>query len=119
MDMKDKLNLLFDELDCTDADIATRAGIHPSGISRFRTGKRMPTPRSSQLMGICEGIAVYSDEQGTTSRLRELCDADERDSTESLPGRLFAWLFEGSLIYPEKRSNKEDHFLDESRGKFF
>lgn len=119
MELKDKLNLLFEELDCTNADISKRAGIHPSGISRFRTGERIPTPKSSQLLGICEGITQYANETNTTEKLSELCSAEKESSTENIAAQLFLWLFEGSLTYPARRPRQEEHFLDESPGKFF
>ncbi|WP_070000543.1 hypothetical protein [Cellulosilyticum sp. I15G10I2] len=92
MNFKDKINLISDVYDLTNTQLARIADIDPSIISRFRSGSRVPTKASKQLVKICNAIVIHSKEIEREKQLYEICSYPENTTTYSLSEWLFRWL---------------------------
>lgn len=99
MNFSDRLNLIFREIDCSNAEVAALANIHPSGVSRFRSGERTPTPRSSQLRNLCTGIIEHAKANGKVPAVCKILNIDKTDSKEELSSHLLMWLLMDSFSF--------------------
>lgn len=73
MAFSDRMEAVFELLDCSNAQIAALSAIDPSGVSRFRRGERIPTLRSRQFQKLCAGLVLFARQQGKYDELSQLC----------------------------------------------
>jgi predicted transcriptional regulator len=117
MNFKEKFNLISNVYDLTNAQLARIADIDPSIISRFRSGSRVPTKASKQLMKICNAIVIHSKEIDREKQLYEICSYPEKNTTYNLSEWLFRWLlsdFDSDVI-----SSKSQKTAQKVTYKFF
>ncbi len=92
MQFHDKLDLIFKELGFTHVQVARIAGMDASLISRFRTGKRVPSENNIQILNLAKGFAVLAAREEKTKRLYHICNISEQTSKQELPEAIAAWL---------------------------
>lgn len=64
MRFDEQLRQYMDEIGCTNRELADAGGLGERTISRYRTGERTPDEGSSQLSGLCRGLASLSAAKG-------------------------------------------------------
>ncbi len=110
MTFHEKLDLLLNMTHLTNSEVAQALNIDPSLVSRFRTGKRIPSPSSGYIDQLSSLIAGHITQEYQKTALSKLFEADyspEEDTKE-----VFAPLLQTFLL--------DYHEIDsESIGMFF
>ena len=84
MNFGEKLELLMNMTNTTNNEIATALEIDPSLISRFRTGKRVPSATSGYRERIAGFIASKATQEYQKVALLELTDRVKEDSVDEI-----------------------------------
>ncbi len=92
MNFHTKLDLLFKELALTNAQVAKTAAIDPSLISRFRTGKRIPSQNNVQILNLANSITYLAAEENKVAQLYETCGISPDISPKNLGEEICLWL---------------------------
>lgn len=78
MTFNEQISNIISILNCTGKELATESNITPVTLSRYINGKRIPSPESSELDGLANGISTLAKRLFSTSpdneELKELCD---------------------------------------------
>lgn len=105
MSFKDRLNLLFSELEFSNIMVSKRGKLDPSLISRFRTGSRIPSADSRQLTCLCRGIVAMAEEENKTELISRCCDI-AYVNTQQFCRELEHWLGNGGAdLKPRRRKS--------------
>ncbi|MDC7245252.1 MAG: hypothetical protein PQJ47_04990 [Sphaerochaetaceae bacterium] len=110
MNFGEKLELLMNMTNTTNNEIASRLDIDPSLVSRFRTGKRVPSAASGYREQIASFIASKATEDYQKAALMELTDTiwdENEDECEFLTSIITSYLEDSSFITQREIS----HFL--------
>ncbi len=110
MDFRGLLDGLLTNLDFTNAAVSRYAALDASLISRFRTGARVPSRDSEQLLKLCRGIVLYAESCGRTDDVLDyIGSACPRDSdVETQCSEVYSHLC-GELVELKPRRNKPVH----------
>ncbi len=100
MEFKEKLNLIFEIIGCSNAEIAKVSGIDPSLVSRYRAGIRQPKSVSTQFPDLCNGIASYARSNGLWDKLQCVCQLPDTSTPEEA---LLNFLLPDTLSQTSKR----------------
>ncbi len=103
MDFKAKLNHLFKSLDISNAEVARLGDIDPSLISRFRTGSRIPSRGSRQVLGLCRGIVLLAQEKKKAEALSACCNLPLTQDPKALCKTLESWLDDEDSALKKRR----------------
>ena len=95
----ERLDKLFDILQCTNTDIAGHAGCSPSNISRMKSGKRVPAANGRAVMNLAEGIYRYADYENMLPVLGEICGCEDPGESSIVPA-VIAWLYAENEYVP-------------------
>lgn len=106
MNFKSRLNYVFTSMEFSNVEVARIGGLDASLISRFRTGKRIPSKGSHQLYCLCRGLIIAAQEHGSIEKLCSLCKADVVDETDQILQQLLGW-FETPDLKKERLSKGE------------
>ena len=106
MNFKSRLNYVFTSMEFSNVEVARIGGLDASLISRFRTGKRIPSKGSHQLYCLCRGLIIAAQEHGSIEKLCSLCKADVVDETDQILQQLLGW-FETPDLKKERLSKDE------------
>jgi transcriptional regulator with XRE-family HTH domain len=60
MQFRDVLNRYIEQIGCSAKELSDASRVSPAVISRYRSGERIPSPESPQLLALAEGIAELS-----------------------------------------------------------
>lgn len=90
---KEKIDILFELLNCTNSDLARLLGCAPSSISRVHSGSRHYTPSSRPMLRFAEGVYLYARNHNALPALVRLCGADG-EARELLIPSLISWICE-------------------------
>ena len=74
MEFCDKLNQIFHILSTTNATLSKMSDVHPSLISRFRSGERIPGKDSAQFIKLCKGISLIIEEKQLHEQIKKICN---------------------------------------------
>ncbi len=107
MMFKSKLNSIFNNMEFSNVEVARTGGLDASLISRFRTGKRIPSKGSHQIYCLCKGLAKTAEEHGSLDQLCALLKIDAINDIESITDQLLLW-FETPDLKKERMSKNED-----------
>lgn len=95
-----RLNLLMTVQNITNSRLAKSLSVDASLISRWRTGKRIPSPRSSYISEMSAFFVAQAKLESQKNTLFELMNLEPRERSED-PQRtaeqLFTWLSEGNI----------------------
>lgn len=72
----DKLNSMIDLLNCTNIDLSKASNVDPTIISRFKTGKRIPTQNSIVLNNLISGLCELAKKTHKEKEIRSLLELD-------------------------------------------
>ena len=115
---QEKLNLILEELDASNSQIASQAGFDRTNLSHFRSGKRIPEKNGTAAKKLVNGLLQYAQKEGKLPQLKVLIGFKSISGDGCKPGNaqdelseaFLNWLFEGvdddSSI--EKEKNRED-----------
>lgn len=117
MDFKEKINLICTLCDLTNSQLAKMADIDPSIISRFRSGSRVPTTASKQLVKICDIIVIHLKQINLDKQLCEICSYSERNENYTLSEWLFMWFL--SDFDSELTNSNDQQSTKKMSSKFF
>ncbi|NLX63187.1 MAG: hypothetical protein GX022_00175 [Clostridiaceae bacterium] len=92
MMFKSKLNYLFENMRFSNVEVARAGNFDASLISRFRTGKRIPSKGSRQIYCLCKGLSRAAQERGTLDQLCILCKINAGNDLELITDQLLRWL---------------------------
>lgn len=67
--LSERLTLLLDTLGVSNAELASISGLDPSGISRLKSGARVPKKKTSTIVRLAEGIISCAEQRGMTDIL--------------------------------------------------
>lgn len=98
--LADKINVLFELLQCKSVEIAALAGFDPSYLSHLRRGSRKPKPNSRPVARLADGIYRFCDREGKLKLLAGLCQC-ERDTRDYLVPALIGWFFDADKTEEE------------------
>jgi len=109
MVFKNKLDMLITQMHSSNAALAHAASLHPSLVSRFRTGARIPSKNSIQLQNLCNGLVLIAGNENKTDVLLNTCNSPTGLSESSLHEALYQWLSaDNSMLRPERQHNKRN-----------
>ena len=91
----EKINTLMTLTGASAADLAALAGFDRSNISRLRSGKRVPSPDSSTVAKLIEGIYLFSDSRNDLKALCSLTGANENDPADTIRQSIREYLYDG------------------------
>lgn len=106
MNFKSKLNYIFESMGLSNVEVARIGGIDASLISRFRTGKRIPSKGSRQIYCLCRGLIMAAQEHEALDQLCALCKINAVNDIESFTDQLLRW-FETPDLKKERISKNE------------
>jgi hypothetical protein len=106
MTLKSKLNYLFENMGFSNVEVARVGNFDASLISRFRTGKRIPSKGSRQIYCLCKGLLRAAQEHGTLDQLCFLCKINPVNDIEIITDQLLIWLETPDL--KKERINKSE-----------
>lgn len=106
MNFKSRLNYIFENMGFTNVEVAHLGGLDASLISRFRTGKRIPSKRSHQIYCLCKGLIIAAKEHETVEQLCCLCKINITTDEDLILQQLLIW-FETSDLKEERKSKSE------------
>ncbi len=119
--LSDRINALFELLQCNNTEIARYAGCSSGNISKLKTGNRAPKPSSRSVASLAEGVYGYSDYENLLPVLADLCGAADTGRETLIPA-LIAWLYDtetvslprGTVTPKSKRArNRQRHVFGE------
>lgn len=93
-----KVNFLLTVLRATNSDIAHIVGIDPSNISRLKTGKRLPTKKSSIILHFTEGVYLFAQQNHKLPIIEKVIESQGHLDKKSLKIALQNWLFNDDKI---------------------
>lgn len=109
MVFKNKLDMLITQMHSSNAALARAASLHPSLVSRFRTGSRIPSQNSIQLQALCKGLVLIAENGKKTDVLINICNLPADLTKSSLYEALYQWLSaDNSMLRPERQHNKRN-----------
>lgn len=105
---KDRLNLIMDELEANNQDVANLAGIDRTNITRFRSGKRTAKYGSEMSRKLIRGLYRYAYKEKRTDVLEKITGCSTAGSEDKAVEEISRWMFEGmtneaGLSVPSKR----------------
>ena len=106
MIFKSKLNYIFEKMGFSNVEVARIGSFDASLISRFRTGKRIPSKGSRQIYYLCKGLLKVAQEHGTLDQLCFLCKINAVNDIELITDELLRWLETPDL--KKERINKSE-----------
>lgn len=106
MSYKFKLNLVFENMGFSNVEVARIGGLDASLISRFRTGKRIPSKGSKQIYCLCKGLIKAAQEREILDQLCLLCKINAVNDIELITNQLLLW-FETPDLKKERISKNE------------
>ena len=92
MIFKSKLNYIFENMGFSNVEVARVGNFDASLISRFRTGKRIPSKESRQIYCLCKGLLKAAQELGTLDQLCFLCKINDVNDIDLITDQLLRWL---------------------------
>ncbi|NLP00142.1 MAG: hypothetical protein GX386_07605 [Clostridiaceae bacterium] len=92
MIFKSKLNYIFENMGFSNVEVARVGNFDASLISRFRTGKRIPSKESRQIYCLCKGLLKAAQEHGTLDQLCFLCKINDVNDIDLITDQLLRWL---------------------------
>jgi hypothetical protein len=92
MIFRSKLNYIFENMGFSNVEVARAGDFDASLISRFRTGKRIPSKGSRQIYCLCKGLLRAAQEHGTLDQLCLLCKTNAVNDIELITDQLLRWL---------------------------
>lgn len=117
---QEKLNLILEELDASNSQIASQAGFDRTNLSHFRSGKRIPEKNGTAAKKLVNGLLQYAQKEGKLPQLKALIGmkpniflgggGKPKSTPKELSEALLNWLFEGDsdCTVKEKEKNRED-----------
>ncbi|MBR0104952.1 MAG: helix-turn-helix transcriptional regulator [Firmicutes bacterium] len=102
--LSEKIKILFNILGAENKEIAEASGLDPSGISRIRSGKRLPKSSSKTIRKLASGIYNYADDYHKTSVLAKVLGCSVDLSEKEMKIKIISWLFDGSKITSDDRA---------------
>lgn len=115
MEFHEKLTFLIEKLDATNSELAEIAGIHPSGISRFRRGSRIPTYRNKQFVKLCNALLTYTRTYHQEKAFEDMTGIVMNLSPESHLIALMEWLLSDTLSTQIATIQNETTFFKNSQ----
>lgn len=91
--LSERINELFDLLQCTNSDIARFADCSPSNISRLKSGARQPKSGNRSVTRLARGIYRYADYENMLDVLCGLCGTTDTRADVLIPATI-NWLYE-------------------------
>ncbi len=88
-----KLDQIMKGTGTGDSTLAEAAGLDRTGISRFRTGSRVPKQNGSSAAKLVQGILLCARRNETMTQLCALCGADSEAEDAQIQNALHTWLF--------------------------
>lgn len=96
-----KLDMLMNELDANNAEIAARAGFDRTNVSRFRNGIRLPEPSSKSVKKLVDGIYIYACDHDRIDRVCSMTGCEQGASDEDIRLAVLRWLYDGECSAKE------------------
>ncbi len=69
---QEKLNLILEELDASNSQIASQAGFDRTNLSHFRSGKRIPAKNGTAAKNLVDGLLRFAQKEGKLPQLKAL-----------------------------------------------
>lgn len=92
--LSDRVINILELLDCSNTEIAYRAGCSSANFSRLRSGARVPSPESRTIQRFVDGVFAYADAAGKTDVLHTLCGAGRDAERPEIKEKFVGWLYE-------------------------
>ncbi len=90
----EKLDLVMKTLMLSGAKLSDYSGLDRSGISRFKSGRRVPAKNSATASSLVDGILKYAEDSDRTDILNKLIKNGVSEDPERSRQALNTWLFE-------------------------
>ena len=100
MHFTERLNKLIEDLGADTKTVAAFSGFDRSQLSRLRTGKLIPRPRSSTVEKLTTGLYLFSDNHNGLSQLCAIIGASADASAVEIRDEIRNWLFAGTEEAP-------------------
>ena len=106
---------MFELLGASNKDIASFAGVDRSGISRIKSGSRVPKPSSISTVKLIDGIFLFADDKNEMKRLISAISCPvENPSPDEIKQYILQYLFEGYREEPVRMRKTKSKETDKS-----
>lgn len=102
----ERLDLIMKTLKLSGAKLSDYSGLDRSGISRFKSGRRVPARDSATAAALTDGILKYADDSGNTDVLKSLIKCGASGDQEEIRSAITGWLFENMASDVRSQSGK-------------
>lgn len=102
-----RLEMLLDEIDADNTEIAALSHCSPSNISRLKSGKRAPGKATTTICSVAKGVCLFCEENDLTDKLKTIIGSSAVDR-EALSKDLVDWLFSTDPAETEYRAASQE-----------
>ncbi|MBO5620837.1 MAG: hypothetical protein J6N21_14925 [Butyrivibrio sp.] len=105
----DRFTDLLNDIGASCATLSTYASFDRTNISRIKSGKRIPSPRSSTANKISHAIYAYSKDNRSYTRLCKTISISPGADKEHVESKILEWLYEDESHNASKSSMDSDY----------